>query len=187
MLDIAQISPKMTCAWRDHVNYGDIVSFRFPFDASGQSEQPKARPCLILEVEMHNGLRYALLAVGTTSHRRSHVNQEIHVRRQAEYEPARLDEPTRFIGARRLLVPLTHSGFVVSSVTHSPVLGRLDGQPFEDMNAVRGRIHALRDMHTASRRRRSGYPRRGRAAGRDFSVELRPPLRPAAGIAGDRS
>lgn len=187
MFDITKFNPKMTCAWRDHVSHGGIVSFRFPFNVNGQTEQPKVPPGLILEIEVHNGQSYALLAVGTASHRRSHVNQEIHVRRQAEYEPARLDEPTRFIGARRPLVPLTHSGFVVSSVTHSPVLGRLDGQPFEDMNAVRGRIHALRDMHTASRRRRSGYPRRGRAAGRDFSVELRPPLRPAAGIAGDRS
>ncbi len=187
MFDITQNTPKMTCAWHDHIRHGDIVSFRFPLSEDGSADQPKVRPCLILDIEVHDGLRYALLAYGTTSHRRSNVSQEIHVRRRAEYACAGLVEPTRFIGARRLLVPLTHSGFVVSAVTHSAVLGRLDGQPFECMNAVRGRIHALRDIHTAQRRRRSGYPRRAQAAGRDFTVELRRPLLPAAEITGDRS
>jgi hypothetical protein len=187
MFDVTKFNPKMTCAWRDHVSHGDIVSFRFPSNASGQPEQRTVPPCLILEIEVHKGQRYALLAVGMTSHNRSHVNQDVDVCRRAEYATAGLKEPTRFIGTCRLLVPLTHSGFVASSITQSAVLGRLNGKPFDDMNAMRCRIHALRDMHTARRRRRSSYPRRGRAGGRDFVVELRQPLRPLARTAGDRS
>ncbi|MFZ3585107.1 hypothetical protein ACOI1H_23670 [Loktanella sp. DJP18] len=187
MLDTAHHTPTMTHAWRDDVSYGDIVYFRFPLSEDGTVSEHEARPCLILDIEVHGGLRYAQLACGAASHRRSGVSQQIHVRRRAEYAPAGLNAPTCFMGARRLLVPLTHAGFVEASVTESPVLGRLDGQPFAQMNAVRGRIHALRDMHTARLRGRSSYSRRGQAAGREFTVALRLSRHPDAGAVGDRS
>ncbi|CUH39173.1 hypothetical protein JSE7799_01894 [Jannaschia seosinensis] len=176
MLDTITTNLTMTSAWQDHVSHGDIVSFRFPLAEERGSGQPKARPCLILDIEMHGGQRYALLAYGTTSRRRSNVGYEVHVRRRAEYLIAGLDEPTRFVGARRLLVPLTHSGFATCRATGSAVLGRLDGAPFEAMNAVRGRIHAERDIAADRRSRRRGGLRRGR----DFTVERRTPRRASA-------
>ena len=146
MLDAAPTLSTMTAAWRDDVSYGDIVSFCFPLAEEGHTGRPKARPCLILDIEVRNGQRYALLAYGTTSRRQSNVGLEIHVRRRVQYMAAGLDKPTRFVAARRLLVPLTNSGFVVCGATGSAVLGRLEGNPFERMNAVRGRIHAMRDI-----------------------------------------
>ncbi|OWY04619.1 hypothetical protein B6V75_00225 [Thioclava sp. F1Mire-8] len=170
MLDTTTIQLTMTPAWRDHLSHGDIVSFRFPLAEEASTGQPKARPCLVLDIEMHGDQRYALLAYGTTSRRRSNVGYEIHVRRRDEYLPAGLDEPTRFVGARRLLVPLTHSGFAICGATGSAVLGRLDGAPFEAMNAVRGRIHAEADIAADHRSRR----RRGLRRPRDVVVEHRP-------------
>ncbi|SFB14824.1 hypothetical protein SAMN05421688_3242 [Poseidonocella pacifica] len=146
MLDSAPINPTMTAAWRNEVSYGDIVSFRFPLAEEDHRGRPKARPCLILDTEERGGQRYALLAYGTTSRRRSNIGYEVHVRRRADCIDAGLDKPTRFVGARRVWVPLTHDGFVVCGATGSAVLGRIDGNPFEAMNAVRGRIHAQRDI-----------------------------------------
>lgn len=175
MLDTIHTPLTMTPAWQDHVAAGDIVSFRFPLAEDASTAQPKARPCLILDIEIIGGERYAVLAYGTTSHRRSNVGYEVHVRRRDEYVSAGLDEPTRFVGARRLLVPLTHRGFAICRNTGSAVLGRLDGEPFEAMNAVRGRIHAERDI-AADRR----APRRRRHLRRDdVTVERRKPRRPA--------
>ena len=83
----------------------------------------------------------------------------MHVRRSADYIAVGLNEPTRFVGARRVLVPLTHSGFVICGATGSAVLGRLEGNPFEAMDAVRSRIHAMRDIAEDRRdSRRRGSP-----------------------------
>ncbi|WP_340110607.1 hypothetical protein [Pikeienuella sp. HZG-20] len=157
MLDSAPRIPTMTEAWRDHVSYGDIVSFQFPLAEKDAQGRPKARPCLILDIEEKGGQRFALIAYGTTSRRRSNTGYEVHVLRRADYIAAGLNEPTRFVGARRALVPLTHSGFAACAATGSAVLGRLDGNAFEAMNAVRGRIHAMRDIAKERRqvRRRS--------------------------------
>ncbi|WP_432254386.1 hypothetical protein [Limimaricola sp. AA108-03] len=173
MLDSIQTNLTMTPAWQDHITAGDIVSFRFPLAEEGYTGRPKARPCLVLDIEEHGGLRYALLAYGTTSRRQSNIGYEVHARRRAEYVPAGLNEPTRFVGARRLLVPLTNSGFCICQTTGSAVLGRLDGRPLAAMNAVRGRIHAERDI-AADRRsghRSSSRTARGRAP---YSAQPRP-------------
>jgi len=146
MLDSIQTTHSMTPAWQDHIAPGDIASFRFPLAEEGHIGRPKARPCLVLEIETHGGQRYALLAYGTSSRRRSNVGYEVHARRTADYLSAGLNEPTRFVGARRLLVPLTHSGFAICRTTGSAVLGRLDGGPLKAMNVVRSRIHAERDI-----------------------------------------
>src|SRR6056297_3466544 len=117
MLDSITSTLTMTAAWQDHLSYGDIVSFRFPLAEEGHTGRPKARPCLVLDIETHGGERYALLAYGTTSRRRSNIGYEVHVRRKVEYLSAGLNEPTRFVGARRLLVPLDHNGFVICGGT----------------------------------------------------------------------
>jgi hypothetical protein len=171
MLDTINTTLTMTPAWQEHVTHGDIVSFRFPLAEESSAGRAKARPCLVLDIETKGGQRYALLAYGTTSHRRSNVGYEVHVRRRAEYLSAGLDEPTRFVGARRLLVPLTHKGFVICRGTGSCVLGRLDGAPIDAMNAVRGRIHAEHDI--AAERRSHG--RRSHLRRRGFVLEQRAP------------
>lgn len=178
MLDSTQTTFAMTPAWQDHISPGDIVSFRFPLAEEGHSGRPKARPCLVLDLEEHGGKRYALLAYGTTSRRRSNIGYEVHVRRRADYLAAGLNEPTRFVGARRLLVPLNHSGFSVRRATGSAVLGRISGAPFTSMNAVRGRIHAEHDI--AADRRNARRSRAAVARGHSFTVEQRTPRRGAA-------
>lgn len=169
MLDTITTSLTMTPAWQDHITPGDIVSFLFPLSEETSDAQPKARPCLILDIETKGDVRYALLAYGTTSRRRANVGYEVHVRRRADYLSAGLDEPTRFVGARRLLVPLGHKGFVICRSIGSPVLGRLDGEAFKAMNAVRGRIHAEHDIATERR----SFRRRGYLGRRDVVVERR--------------
>lgn len=164
MLDTTTTVHTMTPAWRDYLSYGDIVSFRFPLAEEGSTGQPKARPCLILDIEVQGDQRYALIAYGTTSRRRSNVGYEIHVRYRADYLAAGLDEPTRFVGARRLLVPLNHSGFAICRATGSAVIGRLESAAFKAMNAVRGRIHAEADIADDRRSRRRSGRRRGRAS-----------------------
>ena len=184
MLDCTQTNLKMTAAWRDHISHGDIVSFRFPLSEEGAREQPKARPCVVLDIERIGDHRYALLAYGTTSRRPSNVGYEIHIRKRADYANVGLNEPTKFVGRRRLLVPLTHSGFVICAANGSPVLGSLEGAPLKRLNAVRGRIHAERDI--AADRRCQNAPRRPRRpteCAEDFTVEQRSPTRCAVGPA----
>ncbi|KAF0674476.1 hypothetical protein [Profundibacterium mesophilum] len=178
MLDSTQTSFAMTPAWQDHISPGDIVSFRFPVAEEGHTGRPKARPCLVLDIEAHGGQRYALLAYGTTSRRQSNIGYEVHVRRRADYLSAGLNEPTRFVGARRLLVPLKHSGFSVCRATGSAVLGRLAGSALTAMNAVRGHIHAERDI--AADRRVGRRFQADVAQQRSFTVERRAPRRVAA-------
>ena len=62
MLDTITTDLTMTPAWQDHVSHGDIVSLHFPLAEETGAGQPKARPCLILDIEMHGAQRYALLA-----------------------------------------------------------------------------------------------------------------------------
>ena len=154
MLDFTQTNPKMTAAWRDHIAHGDIVSFRFPLAEEGAEDRPKARPCLVLDIQQIGDRRYALLAYGTSSRRPSNVGYEVHARKRAEYLSAGLNEPTKFVGRRRVLVPLTHRGFVICTAISTPVLGSLDGAPLKRLNAVRGRIHAERDIAAERRRDR---------------------------------
>ena len=155
MLDFMQINPTMTADWRDHPAPATSSLFAFRWLRKAARDGPKKRPCLVLDVEEIGGERFALLAYGTTSRRSSNVGYEIHVRKRAEFTAAGLVEPTRFVGQRRLLVPLGHSGFVICRATSSPVLGRLDGDPLRRLHAVRGRIHAERDI-AASRRTDGG-------------------------------
>lgn len=171
MLDSTSLPYVMADAWRDQLAHGDIVLFRFPLSDGSETAPIKARPCVVLDIETIEGERYALVAYGTTSRRRSNVGEEIHVRKREAYTAAGLDRPTRFIGARRVLVPLTHSGFVSRTGTDSPVIGRLTGSEFERLNAVRGRIHALRDIAAD---RRTNWSKRPAPC---FSVEHRNPKR----------
>lgn len=151
--------PAMTPDWRDCIAVGDVVSFRFP--CATDDTTPKARPCLVLDIEAINGQRYALLAYGTTATGGANRGYEIRVSFAEALASAGLHKSTRFVAARRLLVPLGSAGFACSAVTGAPVLGRLTGQTRERMQAIRARIHAERDIAADRRasRRRSGSRR----------------------------
>jgi len=158
MLDSTPFVPVMTDAWRDHLAYGDIVVFRFPHTEGEDAVGVKARPCLVLDIVTLGDDRYALLAYGTTSQGNANTGDEIFIRKPEVYGAVGLTEPTRFVGARRVLVRLTHRGFVQHSGTESPVVGQLTGAELDRLNVVRARIHALRDIaadrRSISRRRR---------------------------------
>lgn len=161
MLDATSFLPVATNAWRNDLSHGHIVLFRFPLSEGGETAVIKARPCLVLDIETISGVRYAAIAYGTTSRRKANVGEEIHVRKCEAYIAAGLNEPTRFVGARRILVPLTHKGFVDIANSGSPVMGRLVDRELERLNVVRGRITALHDIATErhSKRRYGTYLR----------------------------
>ncbi|WP_339106981.1 recombinase family protein [Thioclava sp. GXIMD4216] len=140
----------MTSAWQDHISPGDIVTFRFPIRKATDGEQPKPRPCLVIEVEEWAGKQFALLAYGTSSPRKANSGYEVHALQPEDYTRFGLDRPTRFIGKRTIMVALDNPSFDSFRKTCSPVLGRLSGQPAERLLHVRARIQADRDMARAT-------------------------------------
>lgn len=175
MLDTA-LCLKMSADWRAHVAPGDVVTYRFPLAEVDATDRPKARPCLVLEIEEIEGKRFAVLAYGTTSRRRANVGEEIRVHHRAAYRAAGLDEPTRFVGRRRVRVPLDDTGFAICGVTGSAVLGRLDAGLLQRMQNVCARIRDLPNKKDTRRKRRMpwGPARRGI----DFIVEARTASQP---------
>ena len=96
------------------------------------------------------------------------------MRHQADYLFARLNEPTRFVGARRLPMSLGQGGFIICHATGAPVPGSLSGSSFKAMNAVGGRIHVEGDIAAERRVRRTET----RPGGRPF----RPPFLSGKGV-----
>ena len=134
--------------WEYALQPGDVVSFRFPltegkFGAAG--ERPKARPCLVLEVGRVGDLRLATIAYGTSSKHKANRGRDLRVECDAEIEAAGLIEPTRFVGVRRVMVPLGHGAFNLAN-RDCPVLGQLTGGAFEAMQVLRARFQAEHDM-----------------------------------------
>lgn len=168
--------------WRAGLSVGDVVAYRFPVAESDTAGEviPKTRPCLVLDVEEHGGQRLALLAYGTGSETAANRGLEIHVDPAAADDATGLHQRTRFVAARRLLVPLRHGGFDAHPATGSPVLGRLSGAPLARLHAVRARLHAERDIAAERRRVRRGPPRPA-VRGIDFTVEVRPARRALRG------
>ena len=146
--------PATTANWRDTLSHGDVVSYRF-LVADPESEAPKARPCLVLDVETLGGRRYALLAYGTIADTPANRGRETRVVDPVEIAAAGLSRPTRFVGARRILVSLDHPAFAAKRSLGTPVMGRLTGSAFVAMNRVRGRIHAEADIAAEARLERA--------------------------------
>lgn len=169
----ASFIPVLDADWHNHLSHGDVVMFRFP--AAGQPAA--ARPCLVLDIETVGIRRCAALIPAFPARRPTSSDRSVMLFHRAEYRSAGLDGPTRFPVRSRLLVPLAHAGFVASQTTGTPVIGRLDGDAFERMNAERGRLHALRDIR-ADRERDPRLRRRGPQRGRDFTVARRGQRRP---------
>ncbi|HDY95475.1 hypothetical protein LCGC14_0510620 [marine sediment metagenome] len=162
--------------WFADLSWGDIVSFRFPVEHG--KEQPKKRPCLVLDTTTIGGRRFAVLAYGTSVRSNSNRGYEVRIGAVDAME-AGLHRSTRFIGARRLTVSLDHDGFVASGTARTPVIGRLKGTAFDRMNAVRGRIHAEADIAAESQAERRDRPKscHRRTQPPSFTVEHRHPLR----------
>jgi hypothetical protein len=143
MLDDLITEPKFSAEWRNHINIGDLVSFQFPVSETSEDRgQPKRRPCLVLDFSMRAGTRLLTIAYGTSSSGKANRGYEIAINDPARVLAAGLHKSTRFVGARRIIVPVTHKGFAVSRRIHSPVLGELTGPEFKRLIAVRSRIHA---------------------------------------------
>jgi len=162
--------------WREALTWGDIISFRFPIEGAGAL--PKKRPCLVLDVHRLGDSRYALLAYGTSADTQANRGYEVRLT-EPEARAAGLHRPTRFVGARRMLVAVDHPDIIISAATDTPLIGRLTGAAFERMNAVRARIHAEADIAAdrRSERRRTRQGRRRRAEARPATVERRHPHR----------
>ncbi|MCV2866969.1 hypothetical protein [Defluviimonas sp. WL0075] len=165
-----------TSTWQRDLKRGDVVAYRFPHLFPGETE-PKVRPSLVLDIEEHGGARYALLAYGTSGGARLRPGYLIPVRDAEERARASLDAPTVFDGRRRLMVSLMNAGFDVSHAHGTPVLGALSGGSLDQMNAVRARIHAERDIRRArldeaARRRRPAVPVEYRKGGKLIRKEM---------------
>lgn len=121
------------------------MSYRFPVSEEDGTAAPKIRRCLVLDIEIIGGERYALLAFGISAKSGANHGYEIRVRSAKAVRAAGLHRSTRFIGARRLFVPLDGTGFAICAATGAPVLGRLDETARRRMNAVRP--HPRRTRH----------------------------------------
>lgn len=138
--------------WRDTLAAGDIVAFKFPCPDDPAAE--KSRPCLVVAVDRIAG--EAVVVYGTSRWTGANRGLELHVTAPAACEEAALDRPTRFVGARRVRVPLESVRFVECRAG-TAVLGRLG-------EAFRPRLDRLR--HGGPRHARRGPWRRpGRRPG----------------------
>lgn len=173
----ASFTPALDVDWCNHLSHGDVVMFRFPGAGQPAAARPAARPCLVLDIETVGTRRCAVLVPAFPARRPASSDRSVTLFRRTEYRAVGLDGPTRFPVRSRLLVPLAHEGFVASQTTGTPVMGRLDGDAFERMNAERGRLHAVRDIR-ADQERDPRPQHRGPQRDRDFTVARRGQRRP---------
>lgn len=142
-----------TANWKAGIKIGQIVLFRFPIRENASEEQPKLRPCLVLNTRRMLGKVFVELAYGTSAQTTANKGYEVRILRDADANAVGLSRPTRFIGARRVIVSLDNPGFDVN-LFDSPVVGQLTGELFERLNAVRARLQAEADMAQATREER---------------------------------
>ena len=147
-VDVAQAAN-----WKAGIKIGQIILFRFPVRENGNEEQPKLRPCLVLNTRRMLGKVFVELAYGTSAQTTANKGYEVRILRDADANAVGLSRPTRFIGARRVMVSLDNPGFDVN-LFDSPVVGQLTGELFERLNAVRARLQAEADMAQATREER---------------------------------
>ncbi|ATG36763.1 hypothetical protein PhaeoP23_02653 [Phaeobacter piscinae] len=140
-------------AAEDHTSLqrGDVVLFRFPLnDENAEPSAPKRRPCLVLNTLSSGDDRFVEIAYGTSADTRANRGYEVIVNHPASRDTAGLSKPTRFVGARRIIVHVDHSGF--DGQTEGPeIIGKLDARLMERLNTVWARIQAEAD--TAARHR----------------------------------
>ena len=113
--------------WRDHINVGDVVAYRFPAAEPDLAELPKVRPCLVIERHDNDGPPCVVLAFGTTSPQRPRGAYDVVVPDWTQASSAGLKQATRFQCDRCLCVTVASTAFDLSGRTGSPVIGRLEG------------------------------------------------------------
>jgi hypothetical protein len=140
--------PHPLSAAQDHTSLqrGDVVLFRFPLnDKNAEHGVSKRRPCLVLNTLSHGDDRFVEIAYGTSADTRANRGYEVIVKHATSREEAGLSKPTRFVGARRIIVHVNHSGF--DGEAEGPeIIGKLDAPLLERLNAVRARIQAEADI-----------------------------------------
>lgn len=128
--------------WKTKLAIGDLVMFRYPLaDEQGEAE-PKARPCLVLDLRILGDMKCAVIAYGTTAHTAANRGLDLHVVRPDEIAAAGLHRPTRIVCARRVTVSLEHRDWVIHPGLGTPVIGRLTGDSGIAMKRMRGRVLA---------------------------------------------
>lgn len=125
---------------------GDVVLFRFPLnDKNAKPGVPKRRPCLVLNTLSSGDDCFVEIAYGTSADTRANRGYEVIVKHPSSREEAGLSKPTRFVGARRIIVHVNHSGF--NGQAEGPeIIGKLDAPLLERLNAVRAGIQAQADI-----------------------------------------
>ncbi len=127
--------------WKASLTPGHVVRFRFPVaPEAGHQPVAKRRPCLILEVFHLCGQRFVKLAYGTSAETNANKGCEVRVNQPDGCAAAGLDRPTRFVGARSIIVSVEHPGFEATPETGSPVMGRLDASLTGRLLTVRRRL-----------------------------------------------
>ncbi len=125
---------------------GDVVLFRFPLnDKNAEPGTPKRRPCLVLNTLSSGDDRFVEIAYGTSADTRANRGYEVIVKHPTSREEAGLSKPTRFVGARRIIAHVNHSGFD-GQAKGPEIIGKLDAPLLERLNAVRARIQAEADI-----------------------------------------
>lgn len=127
-------------SWPEKVAAGDIISFRFPTDDTGEA-RPKARPCLVLAVGIVDGKRWMSVAYGTTVLKKARNGRGILVN-ASEADACGLDRATAFRGDRLMTINTGDPALAVSPIFRTPVIGRLTGRPLKRMQAVKAHLRA---------------------------------------------
>lgn len=160
----------MSC-WREDLEPGHVVSFRFPLAERmrGAGRLAKRRPCLVLNVDRSGARPTATLAYGTGADTTANVGLELHVVGEAERVAAGVLKPTRFVGVSRMTIRLDDEAFALNAAG-TPILGRLDGQGCDRLTAILAILatpEGARALpHRRRRRRRMGEGRRVEDAAR---------------------
>jgi hypothetical protein len=162
--------PHSFSAAEDHtpLQRGDVVLFRFPLnDENAEPGVPKRRPCLVLNTLNNGDDRFVEIAYGTSADTRANRGYEVIVKHPTSREEAGLSKPTRFVGARRIIVHVNHSGF--DGEAEGPeIIGKLDAPLLERLNAVRARIQAEADIVAHDREERRAEQARWEHEARGF-------------------
>lgn len=132
--------------WQAQLCAGHVVSFKFPPAERRARCTGKIRPCLVLSVSNHAGVPHALVAYGTSADTLANRGHDVAIETPRAMAAAGLRRPTRFVCARRVLVPLTSPLFRPRAETGTPVLGRLT---LEDRRALLDVLRAI--LGTAAR------------------------------------
>lgn len=132
--------PSISPNWKNLLQPGDIVSYRFPVFVPLNGEESKRRPCLVLDIVEQNGVRSAVLAYGTSIKTKHQHNHQVRVRQPDSIKQAGLNQPTHFVGSHTITVPLNDPGFAICAATGAPVIGRLDNDLISRMEEVQSRL-----------------------------------------------